>query len=337
MLGKRIDAFQAYSIKFTKQSFGDKLWQQLYKYPDWGIGLYFANFHDREEIGLPFAIYGFFNSPFIRWKKSSFNYEIGFGATFNWKAYNPLTNKYNVAIGAGESFMVDAGLNYDYRICKRLNLSLGFSFTHFSNGTLKIPNYGINTIAPKISLKYNFNKDQEFIKREVPKYDKENEWLISIFSGVKNVVFDSANINILEKYEGVYYPVIGISTAYNKQVSYKSKIGIGININYNGSLNAQIAVDNNEMVEINGPFIDKLQVSIYPSYELVVNRVSLILQPAFYIYRKKTKNQSPDFHQRIGLKYQFSDRFFAGITLRDYAFHVSDFIEWNIGYRLKWR
>jgi len=62
----------------------------------------------------------------------------------------------------------------------------------------------------------------------------------------------------------------------------------------------------------------------------------MILQPAFYIYRRSLLNQSPVFHQRLGLKYHFTDRFFIGITLVDYKFHVSDFIEWNIGYRLKW-
>ena len=63
----------------------------------------------------------------------------------------------------------------------------------------------------------------------------------------------------------------------------------------------------------------------------------MILQPAFYIYRKEMKNQTPVFHQRIGLKYHFTKNLFAGITLRDYDFHVSDFIEWNIGYRIKWK
>jgi hypothetical protein len=47
-------------------------------------------------------------------------------------------------------------------------------------------------------------------------------------------------------------------------------------------------------------------------------------------------NQSPVFHQRLGLKYYFTDDLFIGITLVAYKFHVSEFIEWNLGYRLKW-
>lgn len=330
----RINTFQTFSLKFSTQTTGDKLWQQLYKYPNWGIGIYVADFYNQEEIGLPIALFGFLNAPFKRWDKLRFNYELGFGATFNWKSFNPITNQYNVAIGAGESFLIDAGLNLQYNLTNRIEFVAGFSLTHFSNGALKKPNFGINTVAPKIGFKYNFYDRPVFQKQEVPQFSRKNEWLVSVFGGAKNVIFDSVNIDIIEKYEGIYFPVFGMSTTYNRQISYMSKIGIGMTVSYDGSVNAQVAIEENELETVDSPQGEKIQLSIYPSYELVVNKVSLILQPAFYLYRKKIKNQSPDFHQRIGLKYHISDNLFVGITLRDYAFHVSDFIEWNLGFRI---
>jgi len=332
-----INAFQSFTIKLAKQTTGENQWEQLYKYPTYGIGIYVADFYNPEEIGTPLAIYGFFNAPFKRWNKLTFNYEIGFGTTFNWKSFNPVNNKYNISIGSGQSFFIDAGLNLQYNLTKKLDLEAGFSLTHFSNGALKKPNKGINTIGPKISLKYNFEDRPNFIKSKIPEYEKENEWLISFFGGIKNVIFEDATIDVIEKYEGLNFPVFGITSVFNKQVSYKSKIGIGMSFSYNGALDAQIAVENNELDALDSPFSDKLQVSIFPSYELIVNKVSLILQPAFYLYRKNLKTNTPVFHQRIGLKYHFSKDFFAGITLRDYNFKTSDFIEWNIGYRIKWR
>lgn len=332
---ERIKAFQAFSLKFSEQTTGKKDWDQLYKYPQYGAGLYVADFFNPEEIGVPIAVYGFFNAPFKRWNKLTFNYEIGFGATFHWKAFNPVTNQYNVAIGSRESFLIDAGLNLEYLLTKRIELEGGFSLTHFSNGALKKPNFGINTLAPKISLKYNFYDKPVFLKQPIPAFKSKNEWLISAFGGLKNVIFDSANITILEKYEGVDFPVFGISTIFNRQVSYKSKFGIGATFSYNGAVNAQAAVEKNDLEAETGNFGEKILVSIYPSYELVINKASIILQPAFYVYRRKLLNQSPVFHQRIGLKYYITNRLFAGITLVDYKFHVSDFIEWNIGYRIK--
>jgi len=330
----RINGFQTFSLKLSTRSDGEKLWEQLYKYPEWGIGIYMADFYNPEEIGRPLALYGFFNAPFIRMQKLLLNYELGFGATFNWKSFNPVTNQYNIAIGAGESFIIDAGLNLDYQLTDRMDIIAGFSLTHFSNGALKKPNFGINTAAPKIGLKYNFYKPIKFIARDVPEFDPHNEWIISGFGGVKNLIFDSVNIDIIEKYEGAFFPVFGISAGYNRQVSYKSKIGIGMTLSFDGSANARAAVENNEIDPVDTPFPDKIQLSIYPSYELTINRLSLVLQPAFYLYRKKFSNQSPAFHQRIGLKYQLTDKIFAGIILRDYAFHVSDHLEWTLGYRI---
>ena len=220
---------------------------------------------------------------------------------------------------------------------KRLQLVSGFSLTHFSNGALKKPNFGINTIAPQIALRYNFYDPLTYRMQAVPKYIPENEWLISAYGGAKNVVFDSAAINITEKYEGVYFPVFGVSTTYNRQISYMSKIGFGMTVSYDGSINAQLDIENGELEHTDGPLSDKIQVSIYPSYELVINRLSIIVQPAVYIYRRQIRKQSPDFHQRVGIKYHLNDNVFVGITLRDYQFHVSDFLEWTVGYRIKGR
>lgn len=330
-----INAFQAFSLEFSKQTTGENQWEQLYKYPNYGFGIYMADFHNPEEIGTPFAIYGFFNAPFKRWSKWTFNYDIGFGATFNWKAFNPISNQYNISIGAGESFFIDVGLILQHNLTKKIDIEAGISLTHFSNGALKKPNKGINTIGPNIGLKYNFDDRPEFIKQEIPRFENENEWLIAVFGGINNVIFEAANIDVIEKYEGLNFPVVGISTVFNKQVSYKSKFGLGMSFSYNGALDAQVAVENNELDAIESPFVDKIQLSVFPSYELVMHRVSLILQPAFYLYRKKINNPTPVFHQRIGLKYYFPNNLFAGITLRDYDFQTSDFIEWTIGYRFK--
>ncbi len=333
----KISNYQTYSLKYSHQTTGDKYWEQLYRYPDWGIGIYLADFYNKEEIGYPIALYGFIDAPFHRWKRLSFNYELGFGAAFNWKSFNPITNQYNISIGAGESFFIDAGLNLQYDLDQRLELITGVSLTHFSNGALKKPNFGINTVGPKIGIRYNFNKDIQFQSRPIPVFKAQNELSISAFGGAKNVIFDSLNVDVIEKYEGVYYPVFGISTVFDRQISRKSKIGLGMTISYDGSVNAQAAVDNNEVDPLDVPAAEKLMISIYPSYELVVNRESLVMQPAFYLYRKKFKNQSPGFFQRIGIKYNITDDLFAGLILRDYAFHVSDFIEWTIGYRIKRR
>jgi hypothetical protein len=335
----KLDKYQDLFVKLSEQTNGRKLWEQLYKYPVWGYGMYVADFHNPTEIGTPVALYAFLDAPFVRWNTGTFNYELSFGASANWKSFNPVTNQYNVAIGGLGAFFIDAGLNLDFELSNHLDLVTGFSMTHFSNGALKFPNSGINTVGPKVSLKYNLYNRPTFLRQPVPEFHPVNEWEFSTFVGAKNLIFiDPVRPDIVEQYEGLLYPVFGVTALFNRQVSRKSKFGLGVNLVYNSTVNAEeaakAAISTNDFDPVSGPLSDKIQISLFPSYELVVHKMSLVLQPAYYIYRKKVTNQSPAFHQRIGLKYHFSDEVFVGLTLRDYAFHVSDYIEWSVGYTI---
>ncbi|HEY3370068.1 MAG TPA: hypothetical protein VGK10_04420, partial [Prolixibacteraceae bacterium] len=71
------------------------------------------------------------------------------------------------------------------------------------------------------------------------------------------------------------------------------------------------------------------------SYELVINKLSVVIQPGFYLLRKNSNDHEPSNYQRLGIHYQFGTHLFAGINLRAYDYHVSDFIEWTLGYQLE--
>lgn len=329
-----IDAFQTFTIKFTKQTTGTKLWEQNYKYPEYGLGISILDFNNPEEIGIPIAFFGYFSAPFLRTKKFIFAYEAGLGLAFNWKNYSP-SNLYNHAIGAKQTVYIDLGLKTEFKWSERLSAETGFSLSHFSNGRLKEPNFGLNTIAPKLSLHYKINAQKtEWLVNECPKFKAKNELYLSIFYGLKNIIYDSLNVSISEKYEGESFTVFGISALLNRQIGYKSKIGMGFDISYDGSHQTQLFIDNGYTKVSNGKFAENILISIFPSYELVFNKIAVVLQPGFYVYRDNIENQTPIFYQRIGLKYNFYKKFYIGLNLRAYQFHTSDFIEWNIGYRM---
>ena len=328
-----IDDFQAISLKLGTQTTGIGQNEQILKYPTWGAGFRVLDFRNTNEIGIPMALNGFIDIPVFRLNRFTFNTEFAFGLSFNWKAFNPITNKFNVALGLGQAFMSEAGVGLNYELTKNLDLVVGMNFTHFSNGAIKQPNFGINAYAPKLGVKYNFYERPEFIEKVLPKFKPKAEWVFSTFAGMKNLVFDSVDIDIVEKYEGVFFPVFGLSALYNLQISHFSKIGVGATFNYNGAIDAQVVIENNELEDVDGPFFDKLQLSIYPSYELCLDRISIMIQPAFYIYQKKVSNIMPVFHQRISINYQINKNLYTGITLRDHAMHA-DFIEWTLGYRM---
>ena len=329
--------FNGYAIRLAKQTTGEKLWQQLYGYPSYGIGIYSAYFTNTNHLGNPLAVYGFFNAPFFRDNGFSLNYELGLGLAFNWNHYDPVTNPTNIAISTDKSVYLDAALSLRYLLSKRMAVNLGYGFTHYSNGRLQLPNFGINTGATKVSLSYNLYHDPiHYLTQTKTPYTGHYEWILSAYGGERNVSYLGTDVDQVTGMRGINYAVFGISNTLNRQIDYKSKIGIGLTMEYIGSQAAQIVVENGNLEELDMPFDRHLVLSIYPSYELVIDRLSLVIQPGFYLYRKKSVTMTPSFYQRIGAKYHFTKNVFFGISLRAYDFYKSDFIEWTIGHRLNW-
>ena len=66
-------------------------------------------------------------------------------------------------------------------------------------------------------------------------------------------------------------------------------------------------------------------------------KFSMIIQPAYYIHRKEVEERGvPSSYQRIGVKYHIRNNLIAGISIRTIYFSNAEFIEWNMGYRIKW-
>jgi len=333
-----IDYYQSLRLEYGVKTDGRKLWHRLYSYPEWGFGLYFANFFNSEELGNPTAFYGYFKGPFWRWKRLSFNYSLGFGLTWNWQPYDSEANPYNVAVGSYKTVYIDAGLSLDYRFAKRFTASVGMSFTHFSNGATAIPNMGLNLAAPSIGLKYNLKSDPpEILEPEIPDYKDNWEVLFVIMGGVKQVEFDTTNTGLSTKYLGVNYGVFSFMPTINRQISHTVKFGAGLDAAYDGSINAQIDISNNgELALADVPFTDKISLSVFGSFELVAGRISLIVQPGYTFIRKEIEGQKPAFYQRAGVKYVIWKDLFLGINIKAHDFGIADYIEWNAGWAIKW-
>ncbi len=349
--GEPVDYFQSFSLQYGIETDGRKLWQQLYAYPTWGFAFYSVNFFNPDELGNPSSIYTFINAPIIkRFKNWSINYEVGFGLTYNWKPFDINTNPFQYAIGSNNTVFIDAGLNADFNVGKHFNLTAGFTFTHFSNGATRVPNMGINLIAPRIGAKYRFEPRKEFIVNEIPKYSNNWEYIALVAASSKQLGYMVTD-NSDTTYVAEAYGVFTFSTGVNRQISHKVKLGLGADFSYDGSYNSYIKYQNNQTTErLNAGNGNKLAIGAYGSFELVIHKLSMVVQPGWYLYREEwevpeepsegisiPRRKPGGSYQRIGLKYHIFDNVFAGINVRAYDFSIADYIEWNIGYKVNWR
>lgn len=329
--------YMAFTLEYGVETDGRKLYQQLWGYPTWGFGFYKIYFLNDSDLGSPFAAYTFFDAPFKRWEKWCINYKFGFGLSYNW-ARHTINEGYHYPIGSKMTVYFDMGLAANFHLSKKLDLGAEFVLTHFSNGSMQLPNYGLNLGAASLGLKYIFNERPEYKKQIVPKYEKDWELILLFSPAFKQVEFEYLNTDEQVQYIAFNYSIYNFSTTTNRQVSYKTKLGGGVDVSFNESYAADTLMVNGVPEKAPYRASDKLLVGIYPSVEFVINHVSLMLQPGFYIYRKNIENaEVPSTYQRIGIKYTFKNNIILGVNIRAYNFYKADFIEWNIGYSIRWK
>ncbi len=336
--------FQSANLEFGKQTQGQRLWERLYNYPSYGVGVYALDlFKGREELGTPYAVYGFFTAPFTRSRRASFDFEIGFGMSFNWNPYHEESNPFNNSVGSSANVYVDLGAHYHLRLSRHWYSQIGLAFTHFSNGALRLPNAGINLVSPRVALRYEFQPPTtSFAKGDIPEYEAENEFYVMLGMGWHNVRHDLINYFLaqetgLENVNETYF-LSTLSMIYQRQVSWKVKLGGGMDITYDGAVPADVDLDDGVWdAEPRLKTLDKMNVALVGSFELLIDRLSIVLQPGYEVLRRNYKGRPERLYQRAGVKYHILPHVFTGINIRSTRFTLARFIEWNVGYRIRWK
>jgi hypothetical protein len=338
--GQPIDYFQSFRLEYGWQTDGSAQWHHVFNFPTYGIGVYTVDFFDDVELGTPSAVYGFFDWPFKRYKKSALSAEFGFGLAYDWQPFEPEDNPYNLVIGMGRSVYIDVGLKYTYQISDYFDLSGEISFSHFSNGSTQQPNAGVNLVAPRVNLAYNFGGRKILpAKKSLPEYTAdERELTFSLTYGSKSQVFEVKNFPpSREQYDSLKrdsFNVFALIATYNKRFYYNSKVGLGAEVEYDQSLGVEYKYVNGAKLKIDSDTKDKIRAGVFAQYSLVINRLEGLVGIGYYVYGENP-GSLPKIYQRLGAKYYVLKRLSLGVNLRFYDFSKADNMEFNIGYKIE--
>jgi len=303
-------------ISVSSQTNGRKLWQQTSGYPAIGLLFLFGQSGSNQYIGNIAAIL-----PFIYgnlYKKTNFRLGWRFGMGPGWiqKPFNAQTNVQDLVIGSHLNACVNLQLASAIRIWQKTQLELGLSFTHLSNGSIKLPNLGLNMPALSIGLNYSFNPKIMMTRRALPPLNKKWNFYLFTFAAIKQAP-------PLESPQGW---VNGLSFEALKTISQAGRLGGGINLTYDRTLRTE--VPNSPTFAFDASKL-KLEASIYGSYEYVVGNLSIPLQLGAYLYNNYLISE---IYENIGIRYRLSSHCFAGMSLKAHIVKA-DFIQWGIGYQ----
>ena len=130
-----------------------------YGHPDFGLSFIYTGTGNKELMG---QAYGLIGSGFMKLHQSErFQLVFRMGAGLGWveKTFDRLENHKSIAIGSHLNMMGRFGLHGNYSLGK-VNVFAGLGLTHFSNGSFRTPNLGINVFAAHAGLSYQLTDDQ---------------------------------------------------------------------------------------------------------------------------------------------------------------------------------
>lgn len=315
--------FLAYEISLQKATYGTHRWEKEYDYPLVGISFWASGLGGFKEIGNGYALFPYINFPLCRKNKNTLNFRLGFGLAYLENVFDNKTNYKNFAIGSHLNIAANLQLEYRRIISKRFTLSGSFSLTHFSNGTTKTPNYGMNIFTANISATYFLFSPKQYggsmILPELFPFEFDGRKYLEV-----NLAFAFSNKDMSQSLGERFWVYIAYAHLM-KRVSYKSKFGLGIDVT--ADLSDKYILEKGSGTNAPTNFV-KTGMSL--SYELMISRMSFLFDLGIYVgggHRKRG-----DAYQRFTLKYLIMENLFAHIALNSQG-GAADYIGIGLGYK----
>ena len=326
-LGRYSRHTPAYEFSLHRNTYGENRWEVLHNYPSIGITCYYSAFGNDSiaaELGKVFALYPFINFPITPGESSKLTFKLGVGVSYLTNKFDPKENYHNYAIGSHVNAAVNLSFEYRQRIVDRLHWVTSFGLTHFSNGSLRTPNMGINIFSAATGLSWYLSAP----KTQIDKRLRPKNYLFE-FDGKRHFVTDyqyTLGFKDMSQQYGThqYFYVHDLAANFMFQISERDRLGLGVELVY----------DNSD--KITKPDWDiYLKPGILLAYEMMLDRVSFMFNMGL---RNNVALNSDKlgmlFYQKVAARYYFNDNLFATLAFTTYDIKA-DFISLGIGYHIQ--
>ncbi len=315
-LGNPVHAFE---LNLGWQTSGDMQWHRAYNMPSLGLGFFYADLGNPDVFGDVRS--GFIYMDFIMGKTASVQrrFKVSLGLSNFSEYYDAETNPENEFIGTRWNVHVNFNYKFHYRISQHVELTPGVSFTHFSNGAYQKPNRGLNLFDVNLGLRYNLGASEETFQ---PTHDDNLEWPVG-----EQRLLTSYAIGFMQRNIGdPHYQAHTLTLNLLKRGSYRSRWGLGADFFYDEHAKEWVRLQQEQT-----SFADYVRAGGFVSYDLVFDRLSLLLNlGVYYYYGYEPENP---VYKRIGLRYFITSNVLAHMALKAH-FGRADYVAWGLGYAL---
>lgn len=293
-------------------------WVQLLNAKALNIGVIYDNFEGMQAgytFGQSFGVQAQLEIGVIENQNFKLRAVPGFGLGYMTKTTfsDPETRIFGTHING----LFTADIKVTYKLSKNWEATAEAGFTHYSNGSFKIPNAGINSLNFGLGIEYGLNSNEK-------KSDSISNQ--KTFNIKKNGVEIVAGIGQRGRYQehkgfmrmGFY---AGYSHFFNQTFALRSGIDA---VYYDQVYNPELYDDT---VPYWGRSYDHWRLGVSVGGEVKMNRVAIAANLGHYLHMKSPTNQK--WYWNATVKYYVLPKFGVQATLNAHKFQA-DFVNWGI-------
>ena len=330
--------YPAFEASIYQNTFGRDEWEAIYDYPYIGVTFYQANFginfennHEvGEALGSVFAAYPFINYPLASGDHSQLTFKMGVGVGYLTKCFDNLENYQNFSIGSHLNAAANLSFEYRQRFMRRFMAVASFGLTHFSNGSTKLPNYGLNTFSAALGVAYYLRDPQINLppnqRPEHKPFEFDNKhWFyfdLNYGLGFKNVS------QTLGGDSTHYYNVHDLSAYLLVPFSPFSSAGAGLSLVLD--LSDQTLPGYDTLPLTNNLQLTRINFDL--CYAMTMNRLSYYFEFGWHLKYNDVPLSKGNIYQKVTARYQLYNNIYAQLGLMTH-FGRADYLCFGLGYR----
>jgi hypothetical protein len=265
--------------------------------------------------------------PLLRRRHWQLYFQVGSGIAWlsrrNDRVRNPLQNAIGSHLNNVSAFRIHA----DWPFAPQWLLTGGFSFTHYSNGQARIPNFGINVVGGMLGVQYTPRPltKEDFRPAATPK-TALRRWGLSTHAGMAFKEYFAVG--------GPRYPIYLGSIAGLYQLSRVNRLGAGLEYEYNQGVAvfSKLAWQHETARERHRA---ASRVMVFAAEEFLFGDWALLLQAGTYVGNIGELIPYPVF-TRLAIRYYLPPlpgsgaRFFGGVYLKSHVV-TAEYISLGMG------
>ena len=313
------DHFSMNELCISRKPDFSKGWQRNFNGPRVGISLFYSNLQS-PILGNAFALFPSIDFPLIR-NSNRLSLQSGIGLGYLTEKYDMENNFQNIAIGSHLNATISLKLKFRLRVTDNILLYTGPGLIHFSNGSTRFPNLGINLahwhLGFDLSKNNTIKRSPEISLEQDEGFSREKKLRTSLTGGVRQIVPIGSDL---------HYSINLNSIVFTK-ASRKLFYLYGIDLFYNTSIRARKLRDSANRIKN----IENLKGGLSGGIALEMGELLFSTQMGFYFLDKH--NLDGNIYHRLGFLYDINEKFGANLCLITH-FAKADHIEFGIAYNL---